>query len=51
MNIEKVPHVEDKANRKQLDKQMKEINRSHDTLKDQQVSLESFIEKYMPLKV
>lgn len=30
---------------------MKEINRSHDTLRDQQISLESFIEKYLPLKV
>ena len=30
---------------------MKEINRSHDVLRDQQISLESFIEKYMPLKV
>jgi len=30
---------------------MKEIDRSHDSLKNAQTSLESFVEKYMPLKM
>ena len=30
---------------------MKAINTTHDTLRDQQIALESYVEKYLPLRV
>ena len=51
LDNEKVPHIEDRENRKRLDLHMRKIDVSHDTLKDQQISLENFIEKYLPLKI
>ena len=42
---------EDKVNRRALQKHMKEIDSNHGTLLNQQLSLESYVEKYLPLKM
>lgn len=42
---------EDKSNRRALEKRMKVIDEAHGTLLDTQLALESYVEKYMPLKM
>jgi len=48
---DKVEVQADNKNRRKLFKKMREIEVSHGILFDQQVSLESFVEKYLPLKM
>ena len=47
----KVNIKDDKKARRTLEKHMKEIDESHGTLLNQQISIESFVEKYLPLKI
>lgn len=47
----KVNIKDDKKNRRTLEKHLKAIDESHGTLLDQQISIESFVEKYLPLKI
>lgn len=47
----KVNVKEDKKNGRKLEKKMKAIDMSHGTLLNQQISLESLVEKYLPLKI
>ena len=47
----KVEKADDVANRREIASQMKAINSSHDTLRDQQIALESYVEKYLPLRM
>ena len=51
LHLRKVEIKNDKANRKQLKKQMQLIESDHGVLNNQQTSLESYVEKYMPLKL
>lgn len=50
IETDKLNIKDDNHNRKQIMKEMKKINNNHDELRNQQTSLESYIEKYMPLK-
>ena len=47
----KVDKKDDKANRRQVEKRMKVIDEAHGVLMNQQIALESYVEKYMPLKL
>ena len=47
----KVDKKDDKANRRQVEKRMKVIDEAHGVLTNQQLALESYVEKYMPLKL
>ena len=47
----KVDKKDDKANRRQVEKRMKVIDEAHGVLMNQQLALESYVEKYMPLKL
>ena len=47
----KVDKKDDKANRRQFEKRMKVIDEEHGILMNQQLALESYVEKYMPLKL
>ena len=47
----KVNIKDDRLHRQELKKRMKEINQEHGVLTDQQLSLESYVEKYLPLRL
>ena len=47
----KVNIKDDRVNRRAIEKRMKVIDVTHGTLLNQQISLESFVEKYLPLKL
>ena len=47
----KVNNKDDARNRREINRRMKEIDKAHGELLNQQTSLESYIEKYMPLKM
>ena len=51
LQTNKVNNVDDEKNRKVIGKRMKQIEKSHDTLLNQQDAQESYIEKYLPLKL
>ena len=51
LDTEKVNIVENKAVLKKLNQEMKKITVKNEEIVNQQISLESWIEKYMPLKL
>ena len=51
LQTNKVNIVDDEKHRKEIAKRMKKIDKSHDTLMNQQDALESYVEKYLPLKL
>lgn len=46
MNIE-----DDSANRKRIEAHLKAVDINHEELKNQQMSLENWVDKYIPLKI